>query len=164
MKKTCCCSSSSSSKTAQTIIEVAFSSQSAVWFVWFVVSTSRCWTRRRRDISCAKEGRKFGSLQKQQRICHRRALHFKWKYQPGLLTHNCQQSRIIWAMAGSMFPGISRCRFLNPTAPTTCIGFKPFQGIWHVANSHSITPKLYISHLQTWSKPTALMLEKIFLQ
>jgi len=74
------------------------------------------------------------------------------------VTHNCQQSRIIWAMAGSMSSVISRCRFWNPTAPTTCIGFKPFQGIWHVANSHSITPKLYISHLQA-SKPTVLALE-----
>lgn len=69
------------------------------------------------------------------------------------ITHLCQQSRIIWATTGSVSSGISRRRFWNPTAPTTCIGFNPFHGIRQVVNSHNITPKLYTSHLQerlTW--------------
>lgn len=64
-------------------------------------------------------------------------------------TYVCQQSRIICATTGLTSSGISSRLFWNPTAPTTCIGFKPCQGILVVVNSHKITPKLYTSHLQT---------------
>lgn len=64
-------------------------------------------------------------------------------------TYVCQQSCIICATDGSTSSGISRRLFWKPTAPTTCIGFNPFQGIRKVDNSHNITPKLYTSHLQT---------------
>lgn len=62
-------------------------------------------------------------------------------------TYVCQQSRIICATTGLTSSGISSRLFWNPTAPTTCIGFKPCQGILVVVNSHKITPKLYTSHL-----------------
>lgn len=67
----------------------------------------------------------------------------KWRTR----TYVCQQSHIICATPGSTSSGISSRLFWNPTAPTTCIGFKPFHGILLVVNSHRITPKLYTSHL-----------------
>lgn len=63
-------------------------------------------------------------------------------------TYTSQQSFIICATIGSTSSGISRRLSWNPTAPTTCIGFIPLHGMRKVANSHSITPKLYTSHLQ----------------
>lgn len=58
------------------------------------------------------------------------------------LTYVCQHSQIILATKGSSSLGISRRRFWNPTAPTTCIGFIPIQGNFRVASSHKMTPKL----------------------
>lgn len=62
-------------------------------------------------------------------------------------THVCQHSQMILATKGSTSFGMSRRRSWKPTAPTTCIGFMPCQGILRVASSHKMTPKLYTSHL-----------------
>lgn len=70
----------------------------------------------RATVSCANEGRKFGSV--------------------------CQHSIIILSTMGSTSLGMSRRRFWKPTAPTTCIGFIPLQGNLIVASSHRMTPKL----------------------
>lgn len=57
----------------------------------------------------------------------------------------CQQLSTIAAHRGSTSFGISKRWFMNPTAPITCIELRLSQGIFSVASSHNITPKLYTS-------------------
>lgn len=51
-----------------------------------------------------------------------------------------QQLSIREAHSGSTSFGISSRRFMNPTAPITCIGLRSSQGIFSVIISHNTTP------------------------
>lgn len=130
----------------------------ATWSWWDGI-TRRC-RGFRATVSCANEGRKFGSLKRGRggrkmsnwrmkcsckiswnhlMVCGRK----KWIKQT-LIEHAycCQHSQIILATIGSTSFGISSLRFWKPTAPTTCIVFISLHGNLRVASSHRMTPKL----------------------